>query len=298
MRRQASNGFRPRPRSCDAQLKDLQTRLAGHEAAALASARRAVPVGRSPRRRSLEGWDAAGPEARSPRAIVARARPHRDSVMRTGAGVARRGPFRGHDVRRRSALKSMVARFGGKGGGRPDLAQGGGLTDRPEDVAGPARTRQVYRNPDLRVIGRGARFPYLPPVMATSDRPLPAPDRGPDRPRPFSSAGSAARPRRRTIPSAVADARRTDRFRVVERLRQQRNRRRGVLVHDPEVGRGYAAHPSSGSGIASSRSGSTSLGRPGRPEPQLADRAQRLAPHDGCRCRAPTRSGAKALWAP
>jgi alanyl-tRNA synthetase len=36
-------------------------------------------------------------------------------------------------------LKGMVARFGGKGGGRPDLALGGGLEGSTEDMLDHAR---------------------------------------------------------------------------------------------------------------------------------------------------------------
>jgi alanyl-tRNA synthetase len=36
-------------------------------------------------------------------------------------------------------VKALVARFGGKGGGRPDLAQGGGLAAPPEEVLAAAR---------------------------------------------------------------------------------------------------------------------------------------------------------------
>jgi alanyl-tRNA synthetase len=31
-------------------------------------------------------------------------------------------------------LKQLIERFGGKGGGRPDLAQGGGLQGTPEEL--------------------------------------------------------------------------------------------------------------------------------------------------------------------
>jgi alanyl-tRNA synthetase len=37
-------------------------------------------------------------------------------------------------------LKQLTARFGGKGGGRADLAQGGGLRGKPQDLVAFART--------------------------------------------------------------------------------------------------------------------------------------------------------------
>jgi alanyl-tRNA synthetase len=36
-------------------------------------------------------------------------------------------------------LKALIARFGGKGGGRPEMAQGGGLSAQAADVLAAAR---------------------------------------------------------------------------------------------------------------------------------------------------------------
>ena len=38
-----------------------------------------------------------------------------------------------------AVLKALVARFGGKGGGKPDLAQGGGLTGSLGEIVDAAR---------------------------------------------------------------------------------------------------------------------------------------------------------------
>ena len=38
-----------------------------------------------------------------------------------------------------AVLKALVARFGGKGGGKPDLAQGGGLTGDVSEIIAVAR---------------------------------------------------------------------------------------------------------------------------------------------------------------
>ncbi|HEY3884127.1 MAG TPA: DHHA1 domain-containing protein, partial [Vicinamibacterales bacterium] len=38
-----------------------------------------------------------------------------------------------------AVLRDLLARHGGKGGGRPELAQGGGLTGPPADVLQSAR---------------------------------------------------------------------------------------------------------------------------------------------------------------
>jgi len=39
----------------------------------------------------------------------------------------------------RAVLSALLERFGGKGGGKPDLAQGGGLTGDPKDILQAAR---------------------------------------------------------------------------------------------------------------------------------------------------------------
>ena len=38
-----------------------------------------------------------------------------------------------------AVVKALVARFGGKGGGKPDLAQGGGLAGDVSDIVAAAR---------------------------------------------------------------------------------------------------------------------------------------------------------------
>jgi len=39
-----------------------------------------------------------------------------------------------------AVLRKLVEQYGGKGGGRPELAQGGGITAPPQDVLQSART--------------------------------------------------------------------------------------------------------------------------------------------------------------
>jgi alanyl-tRNA synthetase len=43
-------------------------------------------------------------------------------------------------------LKQLIAHFGGKGGGRPELAQGGGLMARADEIV--AAARQLLRSKD------------------------------------------------------------------------------------------------------------------------------------------------------
>jgi alanyl-tRNA synthetase len=107
------------------QLKDVQTHLAGHEAAALAD--RAESVG-STRMvvAALDGWDAAG--LKTIAAAIA-ARPGHVALLLSTPAPSAIAIARAPDVALDSAatLKQMTAAFGGKGGGRPELAQGGGL---------------------------------------------------------------------------------------------------------------------------------------------------------------------------
>ncbi|HVJ26067.1 MAG TPA: DHHA1 domain-containing protein [Vicinamibacterales bacterium] len=103
------------------QIKDLQSRLAVHEAAGLAaSAQEGVVVA------ALDGWDQA---ALKNIASAIAARPGFVAGLIGGpapfAVVIARGTDRATDCG--AVLKQLAARFGGKGGGRPELAQGGGL---------------------------------------------------------------------------------------------------------------------------------------------------------------------------
>jgi alanyl-tRNA synthetase len=107
------------------QMKDLQTRLAGHEAATLAD--RAEPAG-SMRVvvAALDGWDANGLKAIA--AAIA-ARPGHAAVLLGSPAPSAIVVARAPDVALDSAavLKQLTGQFGGKGGGRPELAQGGSL---------------------------------------------------------------------------------------------------------------------------------------------------------------------------
>ncbi len=119
------------------QVKDLQARLAGHEAAALADA--AEPAG-SMRLvvAALEGWDANG--LKTIAAAIA-ARPGHAALLVGSPAPAAIVVARAQDVAIDCAaiLKQLTATFGGKGGGRPELAQGGGLQGPTEDVVRAGR---------------------------------------------------------------------------------------------------------------------------------------------------------------
>jgi alanyl-tRNA synthetase len=119
-------------------VKDLQERLASHEAGALAS--RAEPfAGGHLVVAAIEGWDAAGLKAiasavaeRPSHAAILVSSPAPASIV-----VARAG---GIPLDAAAILKQVTGRFGGKGGGRPEAAQGGGIDAPARDIVAFART--------------------------------------------------------------------------------------------------------------------------------------------------------------
>jgi alanyl-tRNA synthetase len=115
------------------QVKDLQLKLAGHEAAALAaSASDGVVVA------ALDGWD---PNGLKGIATAIAARPGMVAALLGGpppfAVVLARSADLTTDCG--AVLKQLTAKFGGKGGGRPELAQGGGLQGDPKEIADQLR---------------------------------------------------------------------------------------------------------------------------------------------------------------
>jgi alanyl-tRNA synthetase len=119
-------------------IKSLQESLATHEAARLVSSasdldgvRVAVEV--------LPGWDATGLKAIASAVATSGAA----AVVLISASppsliVIARSP--GVPVDAGAVLKQLIERFGGRGGGKPDLAQGGGLNGDPMEIARTART--------------------------------------------------------------------------------------------------------------------------------------------------------------
>ena len=107
-------------------LRGFQEQLATHEAHALlekavVSGSQLVVV------EALDGWDAQG--LKSIAVAAAAAKPNAVVVLFTTTApalvVIARGSAATTDAG--ALLKGLVAQFGGKGGGKPDLAQGGGL---------------------------------------------------------------------------------------------------------------------------------------------------------------------------
>jgi alanyl-tRNA synthetase len=119
-------------------LKDLQTRLAAFEAGALAEqaeSRGGVRLVAA----ALDGLDQQGLKAM---ASAISARPGHVAMLfgapAPSAVVVACAPGTAADSG--ALLKQLMIRFGGKGGGRADLAQGGGLQGSPEELVAFART--------------------------------------------------------------------------------------------------------------------------------------------------------------
>jgi alanyl-tRNA synthetase len=115
----------------------LQGSLAGHEAARLL----ADATGAEDLRvvvHALEGWDATGLKAVAG-ALVSQSNVAAALVSagEPRAVVVARSPDVGVDAAR--VLRELLDRFGGRGGGRPDLAQGAGLTGDTGEVLAVAR---------------------------------------------------------------------------------------------------------------------------------------------------------------
>jgi alanyl-tRNA synthetase len=118
-------------------IRALQEQLAIHEAKVLLG-RGAADNGRLVVVEALEGWDAPGLKAlataitagaaHSVVALFSRSVPALVVVAR-GASVL---------LDASAVLKALVGQFGGKGGGKPDLAQGGGLNADADDLVAAA----------------------------------------------------------------------------------------------------------------------------------------------------------------
>ena len=87
---------------------------------------------------ALEGWDPNGLKAIA--SAIASRPGHVAALFSTPAPcsvVIARAPDVSVDCA--AALKAIVARFGGKGGGRPELAQGGGVQAPADDLVAMIR---------------------------------------------------------------------------------------------------------------------------------------------------------------
>jgi alanyl-tRNA synthetase len=113
-------------------LRGFQEKLAAHEAAALLEKGNAIVE-------AVEGWDAQG--VKSIAVAAASANPQAVVVLFTTSTPAQVVIARGADanVDANAVLKQLATKFGGKGGGKPDLAQGGGLNASGAELIAAAR---------------------------------------------------------------------------------------------------------------------------------------------------------------
>jgi alanyl-tRNA synthetase len=117
-------------------IKRFQETLAGHEAARLAAA--APSADTRIIVDAIDGWDASGLKAIAS-AITAGTRAAVALLSTTPpyAVVIARSP--GVAVDASAILRTLTGRFGGRGGGKADLAQGGGLTGDAAEIGQVAR---------------------------------------------------------------------------------------------------------------------------------------------------------------
>ena len=118
-------------------LKLFQERLAGFEAGTIA-ARAVNSGGRLQVVEAIEGWGANGLKAL---ALSIISKPGYEVALFSPTSPMLAVVARSADVRldANAVLGALIGRFGGRGGGRPDLAQGGGLSGPLEDVLAAAR---------------------------------------------------------------------------------------------------------------------------------------------------------------
>lgn len=122
----------------------IQETLAGHEAERMLSGAPSIDGVRVVVQ-SLDGWDAVGLKAMASaltnQSGVAAALFTRGDPI---AAVIARSPDVGLDASK--VLRTLLDRFGGRGGGKPDLAQGGGLAGHAEEILSAARELLTRRS--------------------------------------------------------------------------------------------------------------------------------------------------------
>jgi alanyl-tRNA synthetase len=119
------------------QLRQATQKLAEHEAETLAAQAEAIGSARCVIA-AVDGYDAGSIKTL---AISITREPGRVAAVITSASPSAIVVTRSADVALDSAaiLKAMTARFGGKGGGKPEMAQGGGLSGLPQDIVSALR---------------------------------------------------------------------------------------------------------------------------------------------------------------
>ncbi|MFB3853215.1 MAG: DHHA1 domain-containing protein [Vicinamibacterales bacterium] len=118
-------------------MRRVQGRLATFEAESVAKEAEMVG-GRRHVVRALEGWDADALKAMAS-AITAKDGFEVALFSRAAPLVGVVACSRDSQIDANAVMRSLTARFGGKGGGRRDLAQGGGFVGNVDEVLGAAR---------------------------------------------------------------------------------------------------------------------------------------------------------------
>ena len=119
-------------------VREMQEQLAGHVASGLVNEGAPASNGRVIVARALDGWDASGLKAvasaaiASPGACVAVF-----SATAPALVVVARAKDAGVDAS--AVTRALIARFGGKGGGKPEMAQAGGLQGDVNEMVTAAR---------------------------------------------------------------------------------------------------------------------------------------------------------------
>ena len=107
-------------------MRTLQEQLAAHEGRALAGRAESTPQGLAIAD-ALDGWDAASLKTLAVAATVEAPSAAVVLFSRTMPAVVVVARGAESQVNAAAVLKALIARFGGKGGGKPEIAQGGGL---------------------------------------------------------------------------------------------------------------------------------------------------------------------------
>lgn len=116
-------------------VRHLQERLAGFEAQAFAA--RAVPYGSARAVIEAADWDAAGLKALA--SAIAAVPGHAAVLFNPAGGLVAAARGAGTSIDAAAIIKALTAAFGGRGGGRPELAQAGGLSGETAQVLEAAR---------------------------------------------------------------------------------------------------------------------------------------------------------------
>jgi alanyl-tRNA synthetase len=88
---------------------------------------------------ALDGWDAASLKTLAVAATVEAPAAAVVLFSRTAPTVVVVARGAESPVNAAAVLKSLIARFGGKGGGKPEIAQGGGLVGEASELVAEAR---------------------------------------------------------------------------------------------------------------------------------------------------------------